>query len=204
MRWHPSAAVVAFGPMVLTLIVAWPFPALAQRARTPYRIGVLNDARAANHPAVDGLKAGLRDVGLQEGRDIVFDVRLTGGSPEGMRAIARAVVDAGVDVVFTSGEMATLTAKAATATIPIVFTLVGDPVAAGVVTSLAQPNGNMTGISSLTTELVSKRLEALKALDPRLRRVWALSHGADPASGAALAKAVEVSPRFGIEVIPRT
>jgi ABC-type uncharacterized transport system substrate-binding protein len=88
-------------------------------------VGVLNDARAANHPAVHGLKAGLGEVGVQEGRDVIFDVKLTDGSPEQMLAAARALVASGVDVIFTSGEAATLTAKTATQTIPVVFTARG-------------------------------------------------------------------------------
>ena len=195
---------MALGLTVPALIGAWPFPAAAQRARAPYRVGVLNDARAANHPAVNGLKAGLLEAGLQEGRDVTFDVTLTDGSPEQMRAAAGTLVASGVDVIFTSGEAATLAAKTATQTIPIVFTLVGDPVAAGVVTSLAQPQGNLTGVSSLTTELVPKRLEALKALAPSLRRVWAISYGADLASDAAVTRALKASSRFGLEVAPRT
>jgi putative ABC transport system substrate-binding protein len=121
-----------------------------------------------------------------------------------MRSAAEALVKSGVDVIFTSGEAATLTAKAATQTIPIVFTLVGDPIAAGVVTSLAQPTGNVTGVSSRSTELVPKRLEVLKALAPALRRVWAISHVASPISGVALDRAREASARFGVELAPRT
>jgi len=165
---------------------------------------VLNDARAANHPAVEGLKAGLRDLGFEEGRDVVFDVKLTDGSPERMLAAAGALVKAGVEVIFTSSEAPTRAAKAATQTIPIVFTLVGDPVAAGIAKSLAQPAGNLTGVSSLTTELVPKRLEALKTLAPRLRRVWAIYHGADPAPGEAMTRALEASSRFGIEIVPQS
>jgi putative tryptophan/tyrosine transport system substrate-binding protein len=198
-----GTAVVLLASIVVALAPS-AFPASARPARRPYRIGVLNDARAANHPTVDGLKAGLREAGLQDGRDVAFDIKPTDGNPEQMLGIAAAMVKAGVDVIFTSGEGATLTAKAATQEIPIVFTLVGDPVAAGVVRSLAQPEGNVTGISSLTTDLVPKRLEALKTLAPWLRRVWAISHGSDPASTAALAKALEVSPRFGLEIAPRT
>ena len=162
---------------------------------------MLNDARAANHPTVDGLKAGLRDLGFEEGRHVIFDVKLTDANPERMSAAAGALAKAGVDVVFTSSEAATLAARAATQTVPIVFTLVGDPVAAGIVNSLAHPEGNLTGVSSLTTELVPKRLEALKTLAPGLRRVWAIYHGADPASGAAITRALEVSSRFGIEIV---
>jgi putative ABC transport system substrate-binding protein len=181
-----------------------PFSASAQRTRPPHRVGVLNDARAANHPTVEGLKAGLRDLGFEEGRDVTFDVRLTDGNPARLPAAAAALVRAGVDVIFASGEAATLAAKAATPTIPIVFTLVGDPVAAGIVTSLAHPVGNLTGVSSLATELVPKRLEALKALAPGVRRVWAISHGADPASGAAITRTLKDSSRFGIEIVPWT
>jgi putative tryptophan/tyrosine transport system substrate-binding protein len=195
---------VFLGSSLLLLVGAFPFAASAQRAPAPYRIGVLNDARAANHPTVDGLKAGLRDLGFEEGRDVVFEVKLTDGSSERMLGAAAAMVKAGVNVIFTTGDAATLAAKAATHTIPVVFTLVGDPVAAGIVKTLAQPDGNLTGVSSLTTDLVPKRLEALKALAPRVRRVWAVSQGADPASDAALAKAIEISSRFGIEVAPRT
>ena len=198
-----SLAAVLLGAAVLALVGVLPSPAGAQRTRPPYRVGVLNDARAANHPAVDGLKAGLRELGFEEGRDVVFDVKLTDGDPERMPAAAGALAKAGVDVIFTSNEAATLAAKAATQTIPIVFTLVGDPVAAGIVRSLAHPEGNLTGVSSLTTELVSKRLEALKALAPEVRRVWAIHHGTDPASGAAITRALESSSRFGVEILPQ-
>src|SRR5262245_29863920 len=195
---------IVLGLGFVALTGLFPLSVYAQSAPTPRRVGVLNDARAANHPAVDGLKAGLSEAGVQDGRDVVFDVKLTDGSPEQMRAAAEALVKSGVDVIFTSGEAATLTAKSATQTIPIVFTLVGDPIAAGVVKSLAQPTGNLTGVSSLTTELVPKRLEALKALAPTVRRVWAISHSAGPLSGAPLDRALAASARFGVELAPRT
>jgi putative ABC transport system substrate-binding protein len=199
-----SFAAIVLGPAVLALVSMFPFPALAQRTRPPYRVGVLNDARAANYPSAEGLKAGLQDLGFEEGRDVIFEIKLTDGNPERIAAAASALVQAGVDAIFASNEAATLAAKAATQSIPIVFTLVGDPVAAGIVQSLAHPGGNLTGVSSLTTELVPKRLEALKTLAPRLRRVLVISHGGDLASGAAIRKALEVSSRFGIEVVPRT
>ena len=198
MRWP-----IVLGPAIVALVVAGPFAAGAQRTG-PYRVGIVNDARAANHPAAHGLKAGLLELGLVEGRDVVYDVALTDGSPERIADAARALVRTRANVIFTSGEAATLAARASTPTIPIVFTLVGDPVAAGVVTSLAHPTGNLTGVSSLTTHLVAKRLEVLKTLVPGLRRVWAVSYGGDPSSGVAVEKAIDVSSRFGIEVVPRT
>jgi putative ABC transport system substrate-binding protein len=181
-----------------------PFSAEAQQARRPYRIGVLNEAWAANHPTVEGLKAGLRELGFEEGRNVTFDIRFTEGKSEATPLAAGALVQAGVDLIFTSNEAATLAAKAATPKIPVVFTMVGDPVAAGIVTKLAHPEANLTGVSSLTTELVPKRLEALKTLIPSLRRVWAIYHGGDLPSNAAIVKALEVTPRLGLELVPRT
>jgi putative ABC transport system substrate-binding protein len=205
MRWRlRHLAPLALETAVLALLAALPSTASAQRAGTPYRVGVLTDARGANHPALDGLRAGLRDLGLEEGRDVIFDVRLTDANPERMPAAAAALAKAGVDVIFTSGEAATRAARAATPTSPIVFTLVGDPVAAGFVKTLAQPGGNLTGVSSLTADLVVKRVEALKTLAPGLRRVWAISPDGDPAASAAIARAQEISSRFGIEIVFRT
>ena len=181
-----------------------PFSAEAQHARRLYRIGVLNEAWAANHPTVEGLKAGLREIGLEEGRDVTLDVRFTEGKAEATSVAAAALVKAGVDLIFTSNEGATLAAKAATQKIPIVFTLVGDPVATGIVAKLAHPEANLTGVSSLTTELVPKRLEALKTLVPNLRRVWAIYHGGDLPSSAAIAKALEAAPRLKLDLVPRT
>ena len=176
---------------------------VAQQPRRPYKVGVLNEAWAANHPTVEGLKAGLRELGLEEGRDIAFDIRFTEGNPQATPVAAAALVKAGVDLIFTSNEAATQAAKAATQTLPIVFTLVGDPVAAQIVTKLAQPGGNLTGISSLTTELVPKRLEALKTLIPGMRRVWAIYYADDPSSLAGVRKAEEAAPRLGLTVLPR-
>ena len=151
----------------------------AQEARRPFRIGVLNAAWAASHPTVEGLKTGLTALGLEEGRDVTFDIRFTEGKLGPMPGVAVALVKAGVDLIFTSQEAATRAAKDATKTVPIVFTLVGDPVGAGIVERLAEPGGNVTGISSLQTELAAKRLQVLTTLAPAVRRVWLIYHGVD-------------------------
>ena len=197
MRRHLVAGLALLG--MLTMAAG----AGAQAARRPYRIGVLNEAWAANHPAVEGLKAGLRELGFEEGRDLTFDIRFTEGNPQATPVAAAALVKAGVDLIFTSNEAATHAAKAATRTVPIVFTLVGDPVAAGIVAKLARPGGNLTGVSSLTTELAPKRLEALKTLIPTIRRVWAIYHADDPSSLAAIRKAESAAPRLGLAPVAR-
>ena len=174
----------------------------AGEARRPYRVGVLNEAWAANHPTVEGLKAGLRELGLEEGRDVTFDIHFTKGDQSATLAAA-ALVKAQVDLLFTSNEVATLAAKDATQKVPIVFTLVGDPVAAGIVTRLAHPGGNVTGVSSLTTELVPKRLETLKRLVPTVQRVWTIYYAGDPSSVASARKAQEAGPRLKLRVVER-
>jgi putative ABC transport system substrate-binding protein len=175
----------------------------AQEAPRPFRIGVLNAAWAASHPTVEGLKAGLRELGVEDGRDVTFDIRFTEGKLDPMPATAEALVKAGVDLIFTSQEAATQAARDATKGVPIVFTLVGDPVGAGIVASLARPGSNVTGISSLQTELVAKRLEVLKTLAPAIRRVWLIYYGVDLSTTPMVRKALEAAQRMKLEVVPK-
>jgi putative ABC transport system substrate-binding protein len=168
-----------------------------------HRIGVLNEAWAANHPTVEGLRAGLHELGFEEGRDVAFDIRFTQGKAQVAPAAAEALVEAGVDIIVTSSEAATRAAKKATQRIPIVFTLVGDPVAAGILRTIARPGGNLTGISSLTTELAAKRLEILHTLAPNARRVWAIHDGDDPSSVAAIRRATDAAKQLELELMSR-
>ena len=192
--------------VALAIVLATCLAAMAGDARqipAPLRIGVLNDAFAANHPAVEGLKAGLRELGLEEGRDVAYEIRFTRGDPAGARGYAASMVSAKVDVIFTSSEAATRSAMASTSAIPIVFTLVRDPVASKFVGSLAKPGGNATGISSLTIQLAGKRLEFLKALAPKLRRAWAIFDAADELAAAAVAQAQAAASQLEMHVVAR-
>jgi putative tryptophan/tyrosine transport system substrate-binding protein len=182
------------------LTMGAPGSASAQRAFT---IGVLNDALAANHPTVEGLKAGLRELGLAEGRDIAFEIRFTQGNAAAAREGAEAYVKAGVSLIFTSNEVPTRSAMAATSSIPIIFTLVGDPVAAGIVGKLAPQQANVTGISSLTSSLAAKRLELLKTLAPSARRVWIVHEADDRVTEAAVANAASAAAQLGLQLLPR-
>jgi len=175
----------------------------AQKARRPFRIGVLNAAWAASHPTVEGLKAGLKELGFEDGRDVTFDIRFTEGKLNTMPTAAEALVKAGVDLIFTSQEAATQAAKDATESVPIVFTLVGDPVGAGIVGTLAQPGGNVTGVSSLQTELVGKRLEVLKTLTPAVRRVWLIYYRVDLGTTPMVTKALEAAQRMKLDLSPK-
>ena len=193
------------GVWVAVAILLWlpAHVAEAQEAPRPFRIGVLNAAWAASHPTVEGLKAGLKELGVEDGRDVTFDIRFTEGKLDTMPATAGALVKAGVDLIFTSQEAATQAAKDATKSVPIVFTLVGDPVGAGLVGTLARPGGNVTGVSTLQTELVAKRLEVLKTLAPVVRRVWLIYYSGDLGTTPMIRKALDAAQRMKLEVVPK-
>lgn len=189
---------------LVALLLIGPVAVEAQPARRPYRIGVLNEAFAATHPTVEGLKAGLLEAGLAEGRDVTYDIRFTEGDAQATRGAAAALVKAGVDVIVTSQDGPTQAAKDATSSLPIVFTLVGDPVTSGLVTNLAEPEGNVTGVSSLQTELAAKRLAILKTLVPGIRRVWLIHYGGDLTANKVIDRARESAPRLRVELVPRS
>jgi ABC-type uncharacterized transport system substrate-binding protein len=192
------------GFRALAIVLALSAPAAeAQEAPRPFRVGVLNAAWAASHPTVEGLKAGLKALGLVDGRDVTFDIRFTEGKLDAMPAAANALVQSGVDLIFTSQEAATQAAKAATTRVPIVFTLVGDPVGAGLVSTLAQPGGNLTGVSTLQSELVAKRLQVLRTLAPAVRRVWLIYDGVDLSATAMVGKALDAGQRMKLEILPK-
>ena len=194
---------VPFWLAVVMLLTLSPFSAEAQQARRPFRVGVINAAYAASHPTVEGLKAGLKELGIEDGLAVTFDIRFTEGKLDVMAAAAEALVKAGVDLIFTSQEAATQAAKDATKSVPIVFTLVGDPVGAGIVAKLSQPGGNVTGISSLQTELVAKRLEVLQTLTPTVRRVWLIYYGVDLSTAPMIDKALAAAQRMKLELMPK-
>lgn len=190
-------------PLLAGLAFFVTFAVQAQDGSRQRRVGVLNEAWAANHPTVEGLRAGLRDLGFSEGKEVVFDIRFTQGKPEATPAAAAELVKAGVDVIFTSSEAATQAARGATKTIPIVFTAVGDPVAAGMLKSIAKPGENITGISSLSTHLAAKRLELLTTLAPHVRRVWAIYYRDDPSSVEAVRRAEAAAKLLKVELLAR-
>ena len=188
--------------LALVLLLSLPLAGEALEPRRPIRIGVLNAAFAASHPTVEGLKAGLKELGYEDGRDVTFDIRFTEGRLDAMPEAAGALVKSGVDVIFTSQEAATKAAREATSSTPIVFTLVGDPVGAQLVRSLARPGGNVTGVSSLQTELMAKRLEVLRTLVPTVRRVWLLYYGADLSTTPMINRALEAAQAMRLEIVP--
>ena len=186
--------------LALALLAAPAF-AEAQQGRRPYRIGVLHTGFFEGISSVVGLKAGLKALGLEEGRDVTFDVRFTRGKLEEAPSAATSLVKTDPDLLVAQQEHSARALKVAASKIPIVFVEVGDPLAADLVGSVPRPGGNVTGVSSLATELTPKRLEILKGTFPGVRRVWAVHHADDLSSSAAAHKAREVAAALKLGVV---
>ena len=156
-------------------LVAAPLAAEAQQAVKIARIGFLTPNMAASPPHVrEAFLQGLRDLGYVEGRNVVIEYRDAEGKSERFPALAAELVALKVDVIVAPGTPAALAAKQATRTLPIVFPIAGDPVTSGLVTSLARPGGNVTGLSILDPDLVGKCLEQLKQAVPGVSGVAVL------------------------------
>jgi putative ABC transport system substrate-binding protein len=161
--------------LALLALGAAPLALQAQQAPKVARIGYLSPGLAWNPQLRDAFLEGLRDLGYLEGRNVVIDYRDAEGKVERSTALAAELVALKVDVIFVAGgTRVTLAAMQTTKTIPIVFAGIGDPIESGLVTNLARPAGNVTGLSSLGPELVGKRLELLKQAVPRVDRVAVL------------------------------
>jgi putative ABC transport system substrate-binding protein len=161
--------------LALLALGAAPLAAEAQQAGKVARIGYVSANLADNPHLRDAFLQGLRDLGYVEGRNAVIEYRGAEGNVERVPALAAELVALKVDVIFVGGgTRVTLGAMQATKTIPIVFTGVGDPVESGLVSNLARPGGNVTGLSALSPELVGKRLELLKQAIPGVDRVAVL------------------------------
>ena len=159
--------ILLFVNLILTLLQL----AEAQQPMKVYRIGYL----AAGEPSVNqGFKQGLRELNYIEGKNIVIEPRFAEGKLDRLPDLAAELVRLKVDVIVTPGGSSTRAAKGATSTIPIVMGAAGDPVADGLVTSLARPGGNITGLTNIAPDLVGKRLELLKEAMPKAVRVAVL------------------------------
>jgi putative tryptophan/tyrosine transport system substrate-binding protein len=144
----------------------------AQQTGKVPRIGFLDASTASgNAILVEPFRQELSKLGWIEGKSIAIEYRFAEGQPERQRELAAELVRLKVDLIVVAGMGPALAAKSATATIPIVMASAGDPVAAGLVASLARPGGNVTGLSALATDLNTKRLEVLKDAVPKLSRV---------------------------------
>ncbi|HKQ25606.1 MAG TPA: ABC transporter substrate-binding protein [Burkholderiales bacterium] len=142
-------------------------------------VGYLRLAGDPDDPVIMAWRKGLRELGYVEGRTIRVELRTAQGNPDRLQSLADELVQLKADVIVGTNPLAAQALRRATSTVPIVVALF-DPVANGLVTNLAHPGGNVTGLSSLSTELFSKRLQLLKETNPRLARVAVLWNPATP------------------------
>ena len=167
-------AVIRFATALVLLLLVAPLAAEAQQAAKVARIGYLAGTLATSPHLQEGFLQGLRDLAYVEGRNLLIEYRDAEGKLKRLPALAAELVALKVDVIVASGTPAALAAKQATRTLPIVFAGVADPVGSGLVTTLAQPGGNVTGLSGLGSELVGKCLELLTQAVPGVSRVAVL------------------------------
>ena len=166
---------VALIAVLAVSLLAAPLGAETQQAAKVARIGYLLLNRAAAPHLPEAFRQGLRDLGYVEGRNVVIDYRFAEGRFERVPAFAAELVALKVDVILAGTVLIAVAAKQAIKTIPIVLLAVADPVGSGLVTSLARPGGNVTGVSVFPqAELVGKRLELLKLAVPGVSRVAVL------------------------------
>jgi ABC-type uncharacterized transport system substrate-binding protein len=161
------------------------------------RIGYLGGTATAR---IDAFRQGLRELGYVEGKNVVIESRFTEGKPDRLAALAAELVRLKVDVIVTAGSNPTRAAKEATATIPIVMAQDPDPVGNGFVASLARPGGNITGLSNLGPELSGKRLELLKEVVPRVKRVAVFGTSTFPGNAQILRETELAAGAFRLQL----
>jgi putative tryptophan/tyrosine transport system substrate-binding protein len=181
MRWAMKKAAV-LSILVVAVLLAVGVTAEAQQPKKVPRIGFLGGASASSYTArIDAFRQGLIELGYAQGKNIVIEYRYADGKADRLPALAADLVGLKLDVIVVANTPSILAVKKASATIPIVFVSIADPVASGLVASLARPGGNITGLTILGPELSGKRLELLKEVLPNVTRVALLWNSANPA-----------------------
>src|SRR5882724_3824994 len=190
---------VSFALAALLLVVGLPVQAQQQKA---YRIGVLLQG-GPWYDAVDGLRRGLKELGLEEDKQFVLDIRDAKGDPKAVEEAARNLERDKVKLIYAVATSVVTTAKQVTTDTPIVFVAGTDPVAMGLVDNFAKPGGRLTGVYLLVTDLTAKRLEILKEILPKLRGVLTFYSPANEVAkqGASLGR--EEAKRLGLKFIER-
>jgi putative ABC transport system substrate-binding protein len=177
------------------------FPtAVAQQSVLPRRIGVLLLVISPESKEAQAFRQGLKDAGYDEGRDVIIEWRNANGDYDRIPGLVADLVQRQVDVIVVETTLAAQTLRRATSTIPIVMALVGDPVGSGLVASLPRPGGNVTGLSSMTIPLSTKRLQLLKEAVPQATRVAVLWNPDTPWHKKVVEDLKAVAPSMSIEL----
>jgi putative tryptophan/tyrosine transport system substrate-binding protein len=198
MRWIGLAVVFSLG-----VAVALTQPAGAQQAPSAYRIGLLDYGTpdVVREGWWNAFRDQMRQLGYVEGKTVSFESRWARGDNDRLSKLAAELVGLKVDLIATAGTNAAIAAKQATSTIPIVMAIGSGAVEVGLVAALRQPGGNVTGMSSIQSELAGKRLEFLKAVAPRTTRVAIVWDEANPVSRLALDETVAAARAMSLTIM---
>jgi putative ABC transport system substrate-binding protein len=185
----------------VTFMLVFVHPAGAQQPSKVPKIGFLvGPSRSFFASRMESFQQGLHSLGYIEGKNIVIEYRYAEGKADRLPTLAAELVGLNVDVIVTSATPSVLATKKATSTIPVVFVSVTDPVASGLVASLARPGGNITGLTILAPELSGKRLELLKEAVPNVTRVAFLWNPANPAQAPQWREAQAAAQALGLRL----
>jgi putative ABC transport system substrate-binding protein len=184
----------------LAATAAWPHVGNAEQASSPRRIGVLLVGLAPESKEAQQFQQGLREAGYTEGKDLVIDWRSADGNYDRVPELVTDLIQRKVEVIVVDSTVGTEVAKQLTSTIPIVMALTVDPVGSGLVKSLAYPGGNVTGLSMMTTELNSKRLQLLKEMNPQLPRAAVLWNPDHPFHAQVVEALKMIAPSLSIKL----
>jgi len=194
-----TPSIIKLACAVAVLLLAAPLAVEAQQAKQVPRIGFLASSSAERDESrLAAFRQGLRELGYLEGQNIVIYQRYAAGKFEDLPKLAAELLRLKVDLLVTEGTPAARAAKTATSTIPVVMGNAGDPVGTGLVASLARPGGNVTGLSDFNLDLVTKRLELLKRMDPLISHVAVLLNPANPTNSLELGKLQPAAPALGV------
>lgn len=178
---------------------ALPLAAAAQ-PKIP-RIGFMGNSTAALEAnLLDAFREGLRELGYEEGRNIVIEYRWANGKYDHFPVLVAELIAARVDAIVTAGTPAALAVKNATTTVPLVMVAVGDPIGTGLVPSLARPGGNLTGLSSVAPDLEGKRLQLLREVTPALSHVAMFINSLNPFHISSMEQARAAAQAMGIKL----
>ena len=183
------------------LLFALSFSAEAGQAKV-YRVGVIHQG-GPYKTVVDGLRDGLRQLGMEEGKHFVLDIRDARGDLKVVEEAARIFERERVDLIYAVTTLVTTTVKNVTSQIPIVFAVGSDPVGSGLVQSFGKPGGRFTGVQYSTTDLTGKRLEILKEILPKLSRVVSFYNPSNRMAMEAAALAREAARQFRVQLVER-